>query len=115
MLVNDEPLRCHRPARPGDPVNTDRAYWIARSSRAMTSIGLNALGSPVRSGGPYAEERRQKETEVQELRRQGHPQEGGQGSAVPALQRDRDQAVSRVRPMRDQTEDVGNDLLPLFG
>jgi hypothetical protein len=24
---------------PGDPVNTDREYWIARSSRAMTPIG----------------------------------------------------------------------------
>src|SRR6516162_10501051 len=32
-------LRCHRPARPGDPVISVREYWIARSSRAMTSIG----------------------------------------------------------------------------
>jgi hypothetical protein len=31
---------CHRPARPGDPVNIDRAYWIARSSRAMTQVSI---------------------------------------------------------------------------
>ena len=33
------PLRCHCPARPGDPVNFGREYWIARSSRAMTAVG----------------------------------------------------------------------------
>jgi hypothetical protein len=32
--------RTHRPARPGDPVNADREYWIGRSSRAMAPIGF---------------------------------------------------------------------------
>jgi hypothetical protein len=31
---------------------------------------------------------------MRELRRQGHPQEGGQSGSVPTLRRDRDQAVS---------------------
>jgi hypothetical protein len=63
-----------------------------------------APGSPVLSGGPNAEERRQEETEVQELRGQGHTQEGRQSGAVPALRRDRDQAVSRVRHMHRQVQ-----------
>src|SRR5271168_3197585 len=32
------PLLCRRPARPGDPATTNRAYRIARSSRTMTCI-----------------------------------------------------------------------------
>src|SRR5208283_3230466 len=38
-------IPCHRPARPGDPVNTDREYWIARSSRAMTPMPLDACST----------------------------------------------------------------------
>jgi hypothetical protein len=36
------------------------------------------------------------------LRGQGHTQEGRQSGTVPALRRDRDQAVSRVRHMHRQ-------------
>jgi hypothetical protein len=47
--------RCHRPARPGDPVfqrrqrlsREDTAYWVARSSRAMT-IGILHATPPSR-------------------------------------------------------------------
>src|SRR5277367_7162128 len=34
---------CHRPARPGDPANTAREYWIARPSRAMTPIAVKVI------------------------------------------------------------------------
>jgi arsenate reductase (glutaredoxin) len=84
-------------------------WWVPEDS-GCSGVRPHALrlARPLRQarpsdpGGPNAEECRQEEAEVQELRRQGHPQEGRQGGAVPALRRDRDQAVSRVRPMRRQ-------------
>jgi hypothetical protein len=51
-------LRRHRPARPGDPVDTDR-YWIARSSRAMTPqvsfIGKRSAAAAQRRAGDAAD------------------------------------------------------------
>src|ERR1700722_20418726 len=69
-------------------------------ARHDSNFGYVALSAPIVSGGPHAEERRQEETEVQELRRQGHPQEGRQGREVPALRRDRDQAMTGARGRR---------------
>src|SRR5262245_53694437 len=34
--------RCHCPARPGNPVHPVGVYWIARSSRTMTAMILQA-------------------------------------------------------------------------
>jgi hypothetical protein len=47
----------------------------------------------------YAEACRQKEREVQKLRRQRHPEEGRQDREVSAVRWDRDQAMT-ARPLR---------------
>src|SRR5260370_598128 len=51
-------LGCHRPACPGDPVTTDRGYWIARSSRAMTLIEpIRKRARTCRRSGPLEHEK----------------------------------------------------------
>jgi hypothetical protein len=47
-----------------------------------------------RAGRCHAEEYRPKETEVQELRRKRHAQEGGQGRSLSTMWRQRHQAVT---------------------
>jgi hypothetical protein len=89
----------------GCPLARREVDRVGRCGLMLLLRAALAPGSPVRSGGPNAEERRQEETEVQELRGQGHTQEGRQSGAVPALRRDRDQAVSRVRHMHRQVDD----------
>src|SRR5580704_9415060 len=42
-IIRLTPTSRQRPAWARDPVNTDRAYWIARSSRAMTETQEIAL------------------------------------------------------------------------
>src|SRR5260370_41026045 len=51
-------LGCHRPACPGDPVTTDRGYWIARASRAMTLLEpIRKRARNCRRSGPLEHEK----------------------------------------------------------
>jgi hypothetical protein len=76
-------------AQPAAPIPT------LRTVRVCQWHALHASPNPSRRiGWHHAEEHRPKETEVQELRRKRHAQEGRQGRSVPKMRRERHQAVT---------------------
>ena len=63
-------------------------------SNHRSTLAPHASPKPSRIGRCHAEEYRPKETEVQELRRKRHAQEGGQGRSLSTMWRERHQAVT---------------------
>jgi hypothetical protein len=67
---------------------------IRHKSNHRSTSSLRTPPPSHRLGRCHAEEYRPKETEVQELRRKRHAQEGGQGRSLPTMWRQRHQAVT---------------------